>query len=45
MLAALGYLVGEQVAGFPIFLNVDGQVTGPALDHFQQVESEGAIFW
>lgn len=45
MLAALGFLVGEQVADFPIFLNVDGHVTGPAINHFQQVEAEGAIFW
>jgi len=45
MLAALGFLVGEQLENFPIFLNVDGHVTGPAINHFQQVEARGAIFW
>jgi light-harvesting complex I chlorophyll a/b binding protein 1 len=43
MLATLGFLVQEQVentgAGpFP-------HVAGPAIVHFQQVESKGAIFW
>jgi len=45
MLAALGFLVGEQLENFPIFLNADGHVTGPAINHFQQVEARGAIFW
>lgn len=45
MLAALGFLVGEQLESFPIFLNADGHVTGPAINHFQQVEARGAIFW
>jgi len=45
MLAALGFLVGEQLENFPVFLNVDGHVTGPAIYHFQQVEARGAIFW
>jgi len=45
MLAALGFLVGEQLENFPIFLNADGHVTGPAIYHFQQVEARGAIFW
>jgi light-harvesting complex I chlorophyll a/b binding protein 1 len=43
MLAVLGFLVQEQVentgAGpFP-------HVVGPAINHFQQVEDKGAIFW
>jgi light-harvesting complex I chlorophyll a/b binding protein 1 len=45
MLAALGFVVGEQLEGFPAFLNADGHVTGPAINHFQQVEARGAIFW
>jgi hypothetical protein len=35
MLAALGFLVGEQVEGSSFLF--DAQVTGPAIDHFQQV--------
>lgn len=45
MLAALGFVIGEQLEGFPAFLNVDGHITGPAINHFQQVEARGAIFW
>lgn len=45
MLAALGFVIGEQLEGFPAFLNADGHVTGPAITHFQQVEARGAIFW
>jgi light-harvesting complex I chlorophyll a/b binding protein 1 len=45
MLAALGFVVGEQLEDFPAFLNVDGHITGPAINHFQQVEARGAIFW
>lgn len=45
MLAALGFLIGEQLESFPVFLNADGHVTGPAINHFQQVEARGAIFW
>lgn len=40
MLAALGFLVGEQVEGSSFLF--DSQVTGPAINHFQQVPS---IFW
>ena len=28
MLAALGFIVGEQLEDFPAFLNFDGQITG-----------------
>jgi len=40
MLAALGFLVGEQVEGSSFLF--DQQVTGPAIDHFQQVPEK---FW
>ena len=40
MLAALGFLVGEQVEGSAFLF--DSQVTGPAINHFQQVP---ATFW
>jgi len=40
MLAALGFLVGEQVEGSAFLF--DAQVTGPAINHFQQVP---ATFW
>lgn len=45
MLAALGFLVGEQLEDFPAFLNFDGAVTGPAIGHFQQVEESRPLFW
>jgi light-harvesting complex I chlorophyll a/b binding protein 1 len=45
MLAALGFIVGEQLEDFPAFLNADGHITGPAIYQFQQVEARGAIFW
>jgi len=45
MLAAVGFIVGEQLEDYPILLNFDGHVTGPAIYHFQQVEARGAIFW
>ena len=35
MLAALGFLVGEQVEGSSFLF--DAKITGPAIDHFQQV--------
>ena len=35
MLAVVGFLVGEQVAGSSFLFN--GQVTGPAITHLQQV--------
>jgi len=40
MLAALGFLVGEQVEGSSFLF--DANVTGPAINHFQQVP---APFW
>lgn len=45
MLAALGFVVGEQLEDFPAFLNFDGSVTGPAITHFQQVEETRPLFW
>lgn len=44
MLAALGFIVGEQLEDFPAFYNADGHITGPAIYQFQQVEARGAIF-
>lgn len=44
MLAALGFIVGEQLEDFPAFLNADGHITGPAIYQFQQVEARGAVF-
>ena len=40
MLASLGFLVGEQVEGSSFLF--DAQVTGPAINHFQQVPEK---FW
>jgi hypothetical protein len=40
MLASLGFLVGEQVEGSGFLF--DAQVTGPAINHFQQVPTP---FW
>ena len=40
MLASLGFLVGEQVEGSSFLF--DAQVTGPAINHFQQVPE---TFW
>lgn len=45
MLASLGWLVQEAVADKRLLVNSDGRITGPAIDHFQQVESKGAVFW
>lgn len=42
MLAALGFVVGEQLEDFPAFMNIDGNITGPAIYQFQQVQSG---FW
>eukprot|EP00976_Prorocentrum_cordatum_P041884 848798-Prorocentrum_minimum.AAC.1 len=36
MLAALGFIIGEQLEDFPAFFNFDGSITGPAIFHFQQ---------
>lgn len=41
MLAAVGFIVGEQLEDFPLFPHV----VGPAITQFQQVEAKGAIFW
>lgn len=45
MLAAVGFIVGEQLEDFPTLYNFDGHIVGPAIYHFQQVEARGAIFW
>jgi len=42
MLAALGFIVGEQLEDFPAFVNFDGHITGPAIYQFQQVRQG---FW
>ncbi|CAK0738091.1 hypothetical protein CVIRNUC_000992 [Coccomyxa viridis] len=42
MLAALGFIVQEQLEDFP---GPFPHVTGPAIYHFQQVEAKGATFW
>ncbi|PSC68059.1 fucoxanthin chlorophyll a c [Micractinium conductrix] len=45
MLAALGFVVGEQLEDFPAFMNWDGSVTGPAIYQFQQIEEVRPLFW
>ncbi|KIZ02991.1 fucoxanthin chlorophyll a/c protein [Monoraphidium neglectum] len=45
MLASVGFIVGENLEDFPAFYNFDGQISGPAIYQFQQVEARGAIFW
>lgn len=45
MLAALGFVVGEQLEDFPAFMNFDGQIYGPAIYQFQQVEVARPLFW
>jgi len=45
MLAALGFVIGEQLEDFPAFMNFDGQVTGPAIYQFQKVEEVRPLFW
>lgn len=40
--AALGFIVGEQLEDFPLFFNFDGQIQGPAITHFSQVQQG---FW
>jgi hypothetical protein len=42
MLAALGFVIGEQLEDFPAFMNFDGNITGPAINQFQQVQQG---FW
>merc|ERR1712091_644850 len=37
-----GFVVGEQLEDFPLFLNFDGNITGPAIGHYQQL---GQGFW
>ncbi|KAJ9515816.1 hypothetical protein QJQ45_008656 [Haematococcus lacustris] len=38
MLAAVGFIVGEQLEDSALFYNFDGQISGPAINHFQQVK-------
>lgn len=45
MLAALGFVIGEQLEDFPAFMNFDGQVTGPAIYQFQKIEEVRPLFW
>lgn len=45
MLASLGFIVQEQLQDYSLFYNFDGQISGPAIYHFQQVEARGAVFW
>jgi light-harvesting complex I chlorophyll a/b binding protein 1 len=46
MLAALGFVVGEQLEDFPAFLNFDGGIAGvPAIYQFQAVELTRPWFW
>lgn len=42
MLAALGFIVGEQLEDFPLFFNFDGHITGQAIHQFDQVQQG---FW
>merc|ERR1712216_1048369 len=42
MLAALGFVVGEQLEDFPLFLTFDGTISGPAIGPYQQL---GQGFW
>eukprot|EP00798_Chlamydomonas_sp_ICE-L_P003767 gene3767-13830_t len=42
MLAAVGFLVGEQVEDIPAFINFEGDITGPAINQFQQIRQG---FW
>nr|Q03965.1 RecName: Full=Chlorophyll a-b binding protein LI818, chloroplastic; Flags: Precursor [Chlamydomonas moewusii]CAA43128.1 L1818 [Chlamydomonas moewusii] len=42
MLAALGFVVGEQLEDFPAFFNFDGHITGQAIKQFDQVQQG---FW
>jgi len=42
MLAAVGFIIGEQLEDFPLFFNFDGHITGPAITQFQQVQQG---FW
>lgn len=46
MLAALGFVVGEQLEDFRGFLNFDGNISGvPAIYQFQKVEETRPLFW
>lgn len=42
MLAAVGFIVGEQLQDNSLFYNFDGRVSGPAITHFSQI---GQGFW
>ena len=41
-LAAIGFIVGEQLQDFTLFFNFDGQITGQAINQFSQVKQG---FW
>merc|ERR1712094_62468 len=42
MMGALGFVVGEQLEDSSAFLLFDGNITGPAIGHYQQL---GQGFW
>ncbi|GAX82637.1 hypothetical protein CEUSTIGMA_g10063.t1 [Chlamydomonas eustigma] len=42
MLAAIGFIVGEQLQDYSLFYNFDGGITGPAINQFSQVKQG---FW
>lgn len=42
MLAALGFVIGEQLQDNSLFFNFDGKITGPAIEQFSQVKQG---FW
>jgi light-harvesting complex I chlorophyll a/b binding protein 1 len=42
MLAAVGFIVGEQLEDYPMFFNFDGHVQGQAIHQFDQI---GQGFW
>ena len=41
-LAAIGFIVGEQLQDFKVFFNFDGEITGQAISQFSQVKQG---FW
>ena len=41
-LAAIGFIVGEQLQDFSLFFNFDGGITGQAINQFSQVKQG---FW
>lgn len=42
MLAAVGFIIGEQLEDFPLFFNFDGRIKGQAIHQFEQI---GQGFW